>query len=92
MTLKQNPVVARYTVQNSVPEKTDTIRDLGVWFDIKLKFSEHTNNTINGALGLMFRTIQVPKHLLKFKLSQTQFPYFRGNSNRTKNHDFVIGV
>ena len=62
MTLKRNPITVRYKIQNSVLEKVDTIRDLGVWLDSKLTFAEHINITVNKAnraLGVMIRSLQI---------------------------------
>lgn len=61
VTLKRNPVQYVYTVDGTVLEKVDTMRDLGVILDSKLTFSTHVDFIISKArraLGVLMRSFQ----------------------------------
>jgi len=57
MTFSNRPNVtvgmeADYMGQNQL-ENVDSIKDLGVTFDVKLRFSDHINDKVNKAYGML---------------------------------------
>ena len=78
ITLKRNPLVFSYKINDSVLEEVTTIRDLGVILDQKLTFSEHINALVakgNRALGLLIRTLQSAPRRCRFNIKAALAAY-----------------
>ena len=61
MSLKRQPVIKTYFIENSALESVQTIRDLGVVLDEALTFGPHIDSCVKKAnrfLGLLFPSFQ----------------------------------
>ena len=58
-TKKQSPILFPYSMNATPLTRQSSVRDLGVWFDSRLSFSQHVDYTVSAAnktLGLIIRT------------------------------------
>lgn len=58
---KMNPIIANYSINNTVLERVNSIRDLGVTMEPNLRFNTHYNNIKSKAfrmLGFLYRQTQ----------------------------------
>lgn len=79
MTLKKQPVVGSYSIDNTVLDYVSEIRDLGVILDEKLTFGPHIDKCVkkaNRALGLLFRSFQKVGRGGYFNLSSVKVSYY----------------
>lgn len=56
---KKYPILFNYKVDNTLLQRVQTIKDLGVTFDEKLSFNNHIENIVSSALkqlGFIIRT------------------------------------
>ena len=92
ITLKRQPIQATYKLRNTNLEHMDKVRDLGIWLDSKLTFSEHIDITVSKAnkmLGLLIRSLQTGRGAGKFKEGPIITAYF-GNVRSILEYGCVI--
>ena len=92
ITLRKHIVPAEYKIRNVTLNHVEKIRDLGVWLDSKLTFSDHVDFIVakaNMMLGLLIRSLQTGRVGGQFQTEPILAAYF-GNIRSILEYGCVI--
>jgi hypothetical protein len=70
-TRKKKPITYNYNFNSIAIERVELVRDLGVWLDSKMSFSDHIDNIVRRSyrnLGFVMRTCKPFTELLSLKI------------------------